>query len=393
MSKLQVAFAVQRYGLEVNGGAELHARLVAEHMNRHWEIQVLTSCALDYITWRDFYKKGIDRVNSIKILRFPVRKERNLERFARIQEKIFQNEHSVSDEIDWINENGPYCPDLIKWLEKHRNDFNYFIFFSYRYYHSYWGINSIPEKSILVPTAEHDEVLYMRVFRDIFKNARGIIYNSLEEKELINNISKNFDVPSDIVGLGINKFADINPERFRKKYRIEDEFIVYVGRIDENKGCKELFEYFLEYKKRKKGNVKLILIGSPVMRIPQNKDLIYLGFIPEEDKWDALAASSFLIMPSFYESLSIVTLEAWAAEKPVLVNGKCEVLKGQALRSNAGLFYTNYEEFEECMEFLLKNRDFNISMGKNGKEYYENNYRWEIIESKYLKLIERITET
>lgn len=389
MHRIRVAFVVQRYGIEVSGGAELHARMVAEKMRKHWDIEVLTSCAIDYITWRNYYKEGIEEINGIPIRRFPVKKERNIEKFGRIQEKIFGKEHKIEDELEWVKENGPYYPQLIDWIEKNKKEFDFFIFFSYRYFHSYFGINKIPEKSILVPTAEHDPALYLRIFREIFKKPIGILYNSPEECELIQNISKNHAVPFEVVGVGADVIEGVS-ERFREKFGILDKYLIYIGRIDENKGCNELFDYFLRFLHETGEKIKLVLIGTPVIPIPSHPLITHLGFVSEQDKFDALKGSELLVMPSFYESLSIVTLEAFASGKPVLANGNCEVLKGHIERSNAGLYYENYEEFREALLFLLKEKEIAEEMGKRGKKYFEENYSWDVIEEKYLRLVKRI---
>jgi glycosyltransferase involved in cell wall biosynthesis len=110
----------------------------------------------------------------------------------------------------------------------------------------------------------------------------------------------------------------------------------------------------------------------------------------EEDKFNALAGAELLVMPSFYESLSMVTLEAWAMGKPVLANALCDVLKGQCLRSNGGLFYENYFEFRDGLELLLSSERLRQTLGENGRKYYNANYTWEIIEKKYLAMLDRL---
>lgn len=389
MGKLRVAFVVQRYGLEVSGGAELYTRLVAEKMRKYWKIEVLTSCALDYITWKNHYREGIEEINSVPVRRFSVERERNIEKFGKIQEKIFGKEHRLEDELEWVKENGPYYPQLINWIKKNRKEFDFFFFFSYRYFHSYFGINEVPEKSILVPTAEHDPALYMRIFRENFNAPKGVVYISPEESELVQNISKNYNVPFEIIGV-CSEIKEGNPSRFREKYGIHDKFVVYIGRIDPNKGCNELFDYFLRFLHETREKIRLVLIGTPVIPIPSHPLITHLGFVSDLDKFDALKASELLLMPSFYESLSIVTLEAFASGKPVLANGNCEVLKGHIERSNAGLYYENYEEFRDSLLFLLREKEIAEEMGRKGKKYFEENYSWKLIEEKYLRFVEKI---
>ncbi|MGQ9618810.1 MAG: glycosyltransferase family 4 protein [Candidatus Aminicenantia bacterium] len=387
--KPKVAFVVQRYGIEVTGGAELLCRWVAERMREYWDIEVLTSCAIDYVTWKNHYPEGITEVNGIPVRRFRVKRERDVEKFGRIQEKIFGREHTIEDELNWIEENGPYYPELIEWIKKNKRMYDFFVFFSYRYFHSFFGIKEVGKKSILIPTAEHDDVLYMRAFRDTFNNTGGIAYISLEEAELVQKIMKNYQIPYEIIGVGV-EVLNGDGKRFRVKFNIDGKFILYVGRIDENKGCVELFDFFSRFLRETKAKLKLVLAGYSVMKIPDSKEIVYLGVISDQEKFDALSACEVFVMPSFYESLSIISLEAFASGKPVLANGNCEVLKGHIERSNGGLFYLNYEEFREALSFLLREREIAEEMGRGGKEYFENTYKWGIIEEKYLRLAEKI---
>ncbi len=387
---MKLAFVVQRYGLDINGGAELHCRWIAELMKRHFDVEVLTTKAHDYISWRDYYDQDEETINGILIRRFPVTRSRNPIRFGRIQDYILNNKHREEDEMRWLNEEGPMSPALIQYIKKNEHVYDYFIFFSYRYYHSYWGINLVPDKSILVPTAEEDPVVNLNIFKKLFKKPRAFIYNSLEEKMMINAVSQNEHILGDIVGVGTKIPSYFSGTEFCEKYGIENDYLVYIGRIDENKGCDELFRYFLLFKKEIDSDIKLVLIGNTKINIPSSSDIIYLGFLSEEDKFSALDGSSILMMPSYYESLSMVALEAWALKKPVLANARCRVLKGQCIRSNGGLYYEHYAEFREALNLLVFNPEFCKAMGENGRKYFENNYTWNIIEKKYLSVIEQL---
>jgi glycosyltransferase involved in cell wall biosynthesis len=387
---MKVAFVVQRYGLEISGGAELHCRWVTEHMQKYWDVQVLTTRAFDYITWKDHYPKGDEIINNIPVKRFSVTKPRNPERFGRLQHDILQNEHRKEDELKWLDAEGPSSPSLIRYIDEHKNDFDYFFFFSYRYYHSYWGINTVPEKSILVPTAEHDPIVHLRIFKDLFRKPQAFIYNSIEERKMINRVSQNDHVLGEVVGVGTEVPSEFFAEDFRQKYDIRGDYLIYVGRIDENKGCDELFDFFLRFKKDTGSDIQVVLVGSTLLKIPSHPDIRYLGFLSEEDKFSALAGALVLIMPSFFESLSMVTLEAWAMQKPVLANARCEVLKGQCLRSNAGLFYEDQDEFREALTLLLSSSQLRDALGKNGQLYFNQNYTWEVIENKYLSVVNQL---
>ena len=390
MAQKKLGIIVQRYGPDINGGAEYHARLIAEKMSHHANIEVFTSTAHDYITWKHHYPKGTESVNNIPVHRFPVEKPRDPKTFGHIQNLIFEEEHSIDDELTWMEEQGPYFPQLLEELEKREKEFDYYIFFSYRYYHSYYGIKNFKEKAILVPTAEHDDVIYLRMFKDFFNLPAAIVYNSHEEKEIINKVSGNEKVPGLIVGVGSEIPSTFSPQSFRDKFDIHGNYFIYIGRLDQNKGVPELLDFYMRLLEEEKINLTLVLMGKSVIDIPQHPMIKYLGFMQDEDKFDALTGAEFLIIPSQFESLSMVALEAWAVGKPVVANGRTEVLQGQCKRSNAGLWYTNYDEFKEIILLLFENKRLKEIMGRNGRTFFETNYSWPVIENKYLEIIENL---
>jgi glycosyltransferase involved in cell wall biosynthesis len=388
---VKLAIVVQRYGLTINGGAELHARYIAERLARRAEVEVLTTCASDYVTWRNELPDGVERVNGIPVRRFRVKHERDPIVFGRRSTQVFEQVHSLADELDWLEAEGPTSPALIDYIRKHAADYDFFIFFSYRYYHAYYGIGAAPSRAILVPTAERDATIGLAIFKPIFAGVRALMYNSPEERAMIQALAANQAVPSVVVGVGSEVPSATQPSRFRQKYDIRDPFAVYVGRIDENKGCKELFDFFDAYTREGAGRLTLVLIGHALLKIPSHPRIRHLGFLDDADKFDAVAASDLLIMPSYFESLSMVALEAWALGKPVLANAKCDVLKGQCIRSNAGLYYDGEAEFVETLRAIERNRWIAGSLGRNGRQYFRDHYDWPVIERKYFDLIGRLS--
>jgi glycosyltransferase involved in cell wall biosynthesis len=387
---VKVALVVQRYGADINGGAELHARYVAEHLARHVEVEVLTTCASDYITWRNERPAGSDRVNGVPVRRFPVARERQPKEFGDWSARVFSQSHSVADELAWLDAEGPTSPALIDYLRANSDAYDFFIFFSVRYYHSFHGARAVPGKAILVPTAERDGALGLGIFGPVFRGVRGIMYNSFEERAIIHGVASNQDVPGVVVGVGSEIPERTNAARFRQKYGIRDRFAIYVGRIDENKGCAELFTFFEHYSSALLDGLHLVLIGAPIIPIPVHPKIHHLGFLPDEDKFDAIAASELLIMPSYFESLSMVALEAWALGRPVLANAACDVLQGQCLRSNGGLFYSGFREFVETLRTIDGNAGLSAALGRNGREYFQSHYSWPVIERKYIDMLERL---
>ncbi len=390
---MKVAVVVQRYGADINGGAEQHARYVAEHLATHVQVDVLTTCAhRDYISWKNELPEGKELVNGIPVYRFPVAVERDPIDFAKWSDKVFTQRHSLRDELAWLDAEGPTSPALINHIKAHEADYDFFIFFSFRYHHSFHGARAVASKAILVPTAERDGALGLGIFPPVFRGVRALMYNSFEERALIHGVSGNQSVPGVVVGIGSEIPERSNPGRFRQKFNMRDRFAIYVGRIDENKGCVELFEFFEHYSASLVEGMHLVLVGTPQVPIPTHPRIHHLGFLEDQDKYDAMAAAELLIMPSYLESLSMVALEAWAMGKPVLANAKCDVLQGQCLRSNAGLFYENFREFAETLRAIDSGPSLQAALGRNGRAFFERHYAWPVIEKKYVDMLEQLSK-
>jgi len=386
---VKLAVVVQRYGADISGGAELHARYIAERLGKHAQVEVLTTCARDYVTWKNEFPEGADTVNGIQVRRFPVSRPRNTREFGRLSDLVFERMHSVKDELRWLDSEGPTSPALVKFIRENASTFDFFLFFSYRYYHAWQGARAVPAKAVIVPTAERDPAIGLAIFGPVFRGVRALMYNSFEERALIQQVSGRKG-PGVVVGVGSDIPERTEPWRFKKKYQVKRPFALYIGRIDENKGCKELFSHFERYAVMYPNGLDLLLIGSNLLPIPKHPRIRHLGFLPDQDKFDGLAAADALIMPSQFESLSMVALEAWALGKPVLVNGHCDVLRGQAIRSNGGLYYETFEEFAEALYLLEGTGPLGGVLGRNGREFFRRHYTWPVIERKYLDMLDRL---
>jgi glycosyltransferase involved in cell wall biosynthesis len=386
---VKLAVVVQRYGADINGGAELHARYIAERLARHASVEVITTCARDYVTWKNELPAGATTVNGVTVRRFPVQRPRNPSEFGRLSKTVFHRPHSLAEELRWLESEGPASPAMIRHIRAAANEFDYFVFFSYRYYHAWHGVRAVPGKAVIVPTAERDSAIGLGMFPPVFRGARALMYNSFEERALIQHVSRR-EGPGVVVGVGSEIPERTQPWRFRRKFAVKRPFAIYVGRIDENKGCPELFSHFERYSVMYPNGLDLILVGSSVLPVPKHPRIRHLGYLSDEDKFDAIAAADLLIMPSTFESLSMVALEAWAIGRPVLANGGCDVLRGQVIRSNAGLYYETFEEFAEALYLLEASGPLGATFGQNGREFFRRHYTWPVIERKYLDMFERL---
>lgn len=389
--KKKICFVVQRYGLEVNGGAELHCRQLAEKMRDRYDVSVFTTKAVDYMTWNNEYPADVEEINGVTVHRFPVEHPRVQREFDAINGRFLRGEfRDLHEEEAWFEAQGPYTPKLIAALEEHRNDYDVFIFFTYLYYTSAYGLPVVGEKSVFIPTAHDEPFLRMHRFEKVFHAPRAFFYNTEEERRMIHKKFHNEAIPSELGGVGVDLPDDVDAARFCAKYNLGNTpYVVYVGRIDEGKNCHEMFRYWKAYKERNPGPLKLVLMGKPVIPVPERDDICSLGFVDEQDKFDGMKGAQFLWLPSQFESLSMVVLESLLLGVPVLVNGKCEVLRGHCHKSNAGLYYENYLEFELATNRLLNDPAMWQAMSALAPGYVQRNYQWNVIVERLSTLIER----
>ena len=390
---MRICFVVQRYGEEVNGGAETLTRQLAEHIAEYTdhEVEVATTKAIDYVTWKDEYEADVEELNGVTIRRFSVANTRDQKVFGPACEKVAAGHASPAEQEEWMRLQGPKTPALIEWLKENVDNYDKFVFMTYLYYTTYYGLQAVGKKGILISTAHEEWTIHIPMFKEMFKIPSAYFFLTPEEKVLVNKLfpcTRKVPDNDGMGGAGVEVPEGVNADAFREEFGIEGDYMIYVGRIDENKCCPELFSYFREYKNRHKdSDLKLVLVGREIIDVPKADDIISLGFVSEEDKFNAIAASKFLVLPSKYESLSIVVLEAMKLRRPVLVTAGCDVLVGHCKRSNAALYYNGYYEFEGCIDYFLSHEEECKKFGENGEAYVDNNFSWPSIVERFDKLL------
>ncbi len=388
---MKIAFVVQRYGQEVMGGSELHCRLVAERLalSGH-SVTVFTTTARDYITWKNEYKPGETVLRGVLIKRFPVEKERDINSFNEYSDWLFHHPHSEEDEVVWIERQGPYSPSLLRALEEEEKNYDAFIFFTYLYYPTHYGLQTIKKKKILVPTAHDEPALHLQVMSKVFRSAEAFLFNTEAEKELLTSLFSLQGTYQDVVGVGVDIPQVPPPASWLARSGLRQPYVLYAGRIEPGKGCQELLDYFLQYTKEGR-DLNLVLIGNRLMEIPPHPKIRYLGFVSAMEKNMAMAAASVTIHPSHFESLCMAALESLAVETPILVQEAAEPLRRHCLQGQCGLYYSNFAEFNWALSLLLRDGRLRRRLGENGRRYVEERYSWPVILQKYRLALEFIS--
>jgi glycosyltransferase involved in cell wall biosynthesis len=279
-------------------------------------------------------------------------------------------------EEEWFRANGPDAPALIDHLRAHGTDYDLVLFWAFRYAPSYFGMPIVADRAILVPTAEEDPAVDLDVLPQYFARAAGYLFLTPEEEALVSTRAGRPLKPSRVVGIGVEPERDANPPRdVLDHLGIPPDFVLYLGRVDRNKGCATLLEYFQQYVEAG-GHTTLVLAGPSTLAIPAHPRIRALGYVEDATRRALLSHARVLIVPSPYESLSIVLLEGWNHGTPALVNAYCSVLREQVRRANGGLYYRSSREFQEALSWLLANDSSRHELGDQGLAYVDREYRW-----------------
>ena len=372
---MKLAFVVQRYGASIAGGSEAHCRELAERLSPNHDITVLTTCATDYVTWANALPAGESREAGVRVIRFPVAVQRRLKHFADVSDDVFAGDAPPARQEEWFRENGPQAPELLDYLRRHGGEFDLVLFWTFRYYPSYFGLPIVQDRAVLVPTAEEDQAIELSVLPEYFARPAGFLFLTPEEEALVSQRTGRTLTPAATIGAGLEP-AGAPPSRgVLDEAGIGGPYVLYLGRVDRNKGCHTLLEYFADFL-RDGGDATLVLAGPQKLQVPAHPRIRALGYVTNELRDALLAHAQALVVPSPYESLSIVLLEAWNQAIPALVNAQCKVLEGQVRRADGGLYYRTSREFGEALRYLLERAEAREALGQQGRTYVDREYRW-----------------
>lgn len=357
-------------------------------MGKFWETEVLTTCALDYMEWRNHYPEGTENIDGTTVRRFRVDAPRDVGSFNKLSADLNarQSNATLAEQENWMWAQGPVSTALLEYLHSQRNDYDAFIFYGYLYATTYFGLPAVRDKAFLTPLAHDEWTIYFTMWDEFFTLPRALIFNTPAEREFLRRRFPHAKLNGEVIGVGIEPPASADPVRFRARYNLSDAFLLYLGRIDASKGCDQMIDYYIRARQAGAIKPKLVLAGKEVMPVPFHDAVVGLGFVDEQEKWNAIAACDWLWMPSPHESLSMVLLEAWAMARPVVVNAKCDVLRAQCERSNGGLWYENEAEWLKIITLI--DAPTQRGLGVQGQAFVDCHYSWPRVESQYRRLIE-----
>jgi len=384
---MKIAFVIQQCGENIYAGAERLVLDLGLNLSNDFDIEILTTRSKDASSWANHFPEGIEKIGNLKIRRFSVDKERD-SRYVALSNYLESHPNDIERGLEFIDANGPISSDFLKFIKMNEKNYDLFLFFGYSYWLTFSGISIVKNKSVLFPQAHDEPWFHFEIYKQVFDAPIGYIFQTNSEKELVHKKFGHLEKPFAITGHGFD-FSIASKEYNQGALKIPKKFLLYIGRISAGKGCQNLSDYFNRYKEIRKTDLELVLIGTLEHQIKNTKAII-LENLNDNEKFYVLQHSTLFIMPSAFESLNLACLEAWLFNKPVLVNGKSDVLKEHCINGQGGLMFENYEEFVECLDLILNDNNLARKLGKQGGLYVRKNYGWETTKKKYQTFFAKI---
>ncbi len=422
---MRFAFVTPRYGAEISSGAEHACRLLAEQVSERHDVDVLTTCARDPLTWKNEYAEGADRVRGVLVRHFAVAQPHDRPAFNQFADRLFSGPRARSEELEWVRRLGPSSPALIEHLKRQHRSYDAILFFSLCHATTVHGIAIAPERSVLFPHLQIDRALRFGIWAEVAASARGVGYLSASERRLALAFLQVAPAVEEVVGIGIDappqqayprhqqdpaddmplddeasaeaeKAAEIDPLTgrgipFRRRHRLYGPFALYGGRVERDNGCEEMLEYFDTYAADAgEGDTSLVLMGVKMMKVPEERYLRLAGVLPDRERMIAYEAADLTIAPTPDDLLSQSLLESFAVGTPVLACARNDAAVEHVRRANAGLYYANREEFAEALRMLMTDTRLREKLGENGRQYVRQNHRWDAVLGRFERLITKV---
>lgn len=377
MSSLRLAFIAPRLpsGSSVGGAETLikHLSVLASELGH--KVTFLSTCATDHFSWKNDSEPGRRNIEGLDVQLFPVADDRDLEQFLSIQELIMRGRPITrTDEQIWLD-NGVNSPAMIDHLTSGEQHYDLVIAGPYLFGLTASCLSCVADRAVLLPCLHDEPFAYLKCFDELFANVRGVIFNTDAERSFAKTILSSPLTTNAVVGFSVDEF-EADPQAFRSKLPIKTPYVIYSGRREAMKGTPLLIDYMRTFRNRTGKNVSLVLTGKGDITLERgDSEWIYdAGFLSETDKRNAMAGAIAFCHPSTYESLGIVILEAWMAGTPSLVHAGSAVLADQCRKSNGGLWFRCYPDFEEELTAIMDNDSLRAQLGANGRRFVKEEY-------------------
>ena len=420
---MKFAFITPRYGGEFSTGAEHACRLLAEQIAKRHDVEVLTTTARDSALWKNEYSEGSDRVRGALVRRFAVSAMPERSALDELGRRLREGPRYRADEQNWVHQVGPWSSGLLEHIKRQHRSYDALVFFGLLHPLTVSGLEIAPERSILFPHLHLRAELRFDLWADVLTSPRAVGYFSSSERRLVHSYIGVVPQFEEVIGIGVDPPPQQSYPRhqqdpadvittedeaaadeeapidesylggrgvpFRRRHRLYDNFALYGGRVEPGNGCEEMLDYFDTFANRHADDVRLVLMGVKMMTVPEAPYLRLAGVLPDRERMTAYEAASITIAPGASDLLSQSLLESLAVGTPVLANAANEAAVEHCRRANAGLYYSNRDEFVGALK-VLQTPSMRERMGENGRRYIRNHHQWDAVMGRFERLVGRI---
>jgi len=419
---VKFAFVTARYGADIASGPDHACRVLAEQVSSRHDVDVLTTCARNPRTWKNEYSEGTDRVRGALVRRFAVSQAADETAFAPFSDRIMAGPRTRADELEWLRRAGPWSAGLLDFIRRQHKQYDVLVFFSICSPLTINGAAVAPERTIVFPHLQLHPALRFDVMAEVLSSVRGVGLLSGAESRLLRSYIRATVHHEEMVGIGIDPSPEQSYPRhqqdpadtvvddeavggspdgvaaesylagrgvpFRRRHRLYGPFALYGGRVEPNNGCEEMLEYFDAFS-ASDGDTTLALMGVKMMKVPDEPYIRLAGVLPERERMIAYEAADVTIAPTADDLVAQPLLESLAVGTPVLASASNSAAVEHCRRGNAGLYYTNREEFVEALRLLMTNNRLRNRLGENGRSYIRQNFRWDAVLGRFDRLVSR----
>jgi len=420
---MKFAFIAPRYGAEISFGADHACRLLAEQVSARHDVDVLTTCAREPGSWKNDYTEGADRVRGALVRRFAVSQAADQSGLTALSRRLQVEPPVRHDELEWVRLQGPSSPGLVDYLKRQHRSYDVLVFFGLMHPLAVQGIEIAPERTVVFPYVRLQPELRFGLWREVLQSAHGIGLFSDAERRLIRGYVGLPPQHDEVVGIGIDpppmqsyprhqqdpadvivaeedvsgdgalpNADDYLAQRgvpFRRRHRLYGSFALYGGRVEPDNGCEEMLEYFDSYA-AVDPEAMLVLMGVKMMKVPEERYLRLAGVLPERERMIAYEAATVTIAPAADDLIAQPLLESLAVGTPVLASARNASAVEHCRRANAGLYYSNRDEFVAALTQLSTNARLRERLGENGRNYIRQHYRWDGVIGRFERLISKV---
>jgi glycosyltransferase involved in cell wall biosynthesis len=376
----RIAFVAPRFGAAVVGGSEAVSREAAMGFaGRGWEVEVLTTCAVDHFTWHNVLPEGAAEEDGVLVRRFPAVRDHS--RVARRAQDLIEagGVPTPDAQIGWLGFHFR-SPALFHHLLAHGEGFDAVVFSPYLFWTTLAGVRAVPERAVVMPCLHDEGYARLEVVRHALAGPASVWFLSEPEHELAHRLGPVTEHHT-VTGAGVDVPATYDPEGFRARHGIRRPFVLYAGRRESGKGWDWLVDAFTAAVTERGVDLDLVTIGvGEIDPPPAVADrVVDLGFVSPAERDDAFAAAAAYVQPSLMESFSRSIMESWLAGTPVLARAQSEVVAWHCTRSGGGILFSDRDELAGALEAIARSPADARAMAAKGRAYVEREYSWDAV--------------